>query len=208
MIPADGVRPGNLPVRQAYHAEQAAVVDDALELFAALHETGDGLLVRHLLRNDEAPREGVVTARRAAAFPARFGKEQVAGVLQIRSLVEMPLETAAEKTQVILADIGTVAFLDEEVLLVNDAVVRQHLDRLGPCRVYRLILRLCDGEEFGKLHTIADRDVGILADDAVVLNRQNRELAFEGSCFHYISHDFLFLRLGIINRKNRLRLMM
>jgi hypothetical protein len=41
-----------------------------------------------------------------------------------------------------------------------------------------------------------------------VLNRQNRELAFEGSCFHYISHDFLFLRLGIINRKNRLRLMM
>lgn len=91
---------------------------------------------------------------------------------------------------------------------MHDTVVRQDLDRLGPCRVYRLILRLCDGEEFGKLHTIADRDVGILADDAVVLNRQNRELAFEGSCFHYISHDFLFLRLGIINRKNRLRLMM
>ena len=91
---------------------------------------------------------------------------------------------------------------------MHDTVVRQDLDRLGPCRVYRLILRLCDGEEFGKLHAIADRDVSIFADDAVVLNRQNRELAFEGSCFHYISHDFLFLRLGIVNRKNRLRLMM
>ena len=91
---------------------------------------------------------------------------------------------------------------------MHDAVVRQDLNRLGPRRVYRLILRLCDGEEFGKLHTIADRDVGIFADDAVVLNRQNRELAFESSCFHYISHDFLFLRLGIVNRKNRLRLMM
>ena len=101
-----------------------------------------------------------------------------------------------------------VILLDKEVLLVYDTVVRQDLDRLGPCRVYRLILRLCDGEEFGKLHTIADRDVGILADDAVVLNRQNRELAFEGSCFHYISHDFLFLRLALNNRKNRLRLMM
>ena len=36
---------------------------------------------------------------------------------------------------------------------MHDTVVRQDLDRLGPCRVYRLILRLCDGEEFGKLHT-------------------------------------------------------
>ena len=44
----------------------------------------------------------------------------------------MPLEAAAKETQVILADIGTVAFLDEEVLLVHDAVVRQHLDRFRP----------------------------------------------------------------------------
>ena len=137
-----------------------------------------------------------------------LSKEQVAVVLQVRTLVEVALERAAEETQIFLLKFRCVALLNEEVLLMHDTVVRQDLDRLGPCRVYRLILRLCDGEEFGKLHTIADRDVGILADDAVVLNRQNRELAFEGSCFHYISHDFLFLRLGIINRKNRLRLMM
>ena len=120
----------------------------------------------------------------------------------------MSLERTAEETEVFLLQLGCVALLNEEVLLMHDTVVRQDLDRLDPRRVYRLILRLCDGEEFGKLHTIADRDVGILADDAVVLNRKNRELAFEGSCFHYISHDFLFLRLGIVNRKNRLRLMM
>ena len=135
-------------------------------------------------------------------------KEQVTSVLQVRSLVEVSLERAAEETEVFLLQLGCVALLNEEVLLMHDTVVRQDLDCLGPRRVYRLILRLCDGEEFGKLHAIADRDVGILADDAVVLNRQNRELAFEGSCFHYISHDFLFLRLGITNRKNRLRLMM
>ena len=137
-----------------------------------------------------------------------LGEEQVAVVLEVRTLVEVSLKGTAQETEVFLLQLGCVALLNEEVLLMYDTVVRQDLDRLGPCRVYRLILRLCDGEEFGKLHTIADRDVGILADDAVVLNRQNRELAFEGSCFHYISHDFLFLRLGIINRKNRLRLMM
>ena len=137
-----------------------------------------------------------------------LGEEQVAVVLQVRTLVEVSLKGTAQETEVFLLKLRCVTLLNEEVLLVYDTVVRQDLDRLGPCRVYRLILRLCDGEEFGKLHTISDRDVGILADDAVVLNRQNRELAFEGSCFHYISHDFLFLRLGIINRKNRLRLMM
>ena len=203
-----GVCPGNLPVRQACHAEQAAVVDDALELFAALHETGEGLLVRHLLRDDEIPREGVVTARRAAAFPARLGKEQVAGVLQIRPLVEMPLETAAEETQVILADIGTVAFLDEEVLLVNDAVVRQHLDRLGPCRMDGLVFRLREREEFGQFHPVGHGDVRVLADDAPVLHGQQRKLAFQRSCFHYVSHTFLFLEVGEINRRNFLRLMM
>ena len=137
-----------------------------------------------------------------------LGEEQITSVLQVRTLVEVALKGTREKTEIFLLQLGGVALLNEEVLLMHDTVVRQDLDRLGPCRVYRLILRLCDGEEFGKLHAIADRDVGILADDAVVLNRQNRELAFEGSCFHYISHDFLFLRLGIINRKNRLRLMM
>ena len=137
-----------------------------------------------------------------------LGEEQITSMLQVRTLVEVTLKGAREETEVFLLQLRVVALLNEEVLLMHDTVVRQDLDRLRPCRVYRLILRLCDGEEFGKLHTITDRDVGILADDAVVLNRQNRELAFEGSCFHYISHDFLFLRLGIINRKNRLRLMM
>lgn len=137
-----------------------------------------------------------------------LSKEQVTSVLQVRTLVKVALKGTREKTEIFLLQLGGVALLNEEVLLMHDTVVRQDLNRLGPRRVYRLILRLCDGEEFGKLHAIADRDVGILADDAVVLNRQNRELAFEGSCFHYISHDFLFLRLGIVNRKNRLRLMM
>ena len=52
-----------------------------------------------------------------------YKRQQVTGVLQIRSLVEVPLEAAAEKTQVVLADVGTVAFLDEEVLLVHLSLI-------------------------------------------------------------------------------------
>ena len=202
------VRAGNLPVRQACHAEQAAVIHDTLELPAALHEAGDGFLVRHFLRDDEIPCEGIVTARRAATFLGGLGQEQVTGVLQVRTLVEVPLETAAEKTKVILADVGTVAFLDEEVLLVHDAVVRQHLDRLCPCRVDGFIFRLCEREEFRQLHLVGHGDVRVLADDAPVLHGQQRKLAFQRRCFHYISHTFLFLEVGEINRRNFLRLMM
>lgn len=141
--------------------------------------------------------KGIETAGCAAMLLRGLGEEQVEVVLQVRTLVDVSLKGTAEKTEVFLLQLRCVVLLNEEVLLVYDTVVRQDQDRLGPRRIYRLILRLYDGEGFRKLHTIADRDISILADDAVVLNQQNRELTFEGSCFHYISHDFLFLRLGI-----------
>ena len=203
-----GIRSRDFLIRQACHAEQAAVIHDALELLAALHKTGDGLPVRHFFRDDEIPCEGVEAARRAAALLGRLGQEQVAGVLQVRTLVEVPLETAAKETQIVLADVGTVAFLNEEVLLVNDAVVRKHLDRLRPCRMDGLVFRLCEREKFGQLHLVGHGDVRVLADDVAVFHGQQRELAFQRRCFHYVSHTFLFLEVGEINRRNFLRLMM
>ena len=120
----------------------------------------------------------------------------------------MPLEAAAEKTQVVLADVGTVAFLDEEVLLVHDAVVRQYLDRFRPGRMDGLVFRLREREKFGQLHPVGHGNVRVLADDAPVLHREQREFAFQRRCFHYVSHTFLFLEVGEINRRNFLRLMM
>ena len=74
-------------------------------------------LVLHLLGNDESPCKRVETAGRPAALFRGLGQEQVTGVLQIRAFVEMPLETAAQKTQVFLADVRPVTLFDEEVLL-------------------------------------------------------------------------------------------
>ena len=141
-------------------------------------------------------------------FFGGLGEEQVAGMLQVRTLVEVPLEAAAEEAQVILADVRPVALFHEEVLLVHDAVVRQHLDRFRPGGMHGLVLGTCQREEFGQFHPVCHGDVRILADDAAVLHGQQRELAFQRGCFHYVSHAFLFLTVEENNRRNLLRLMM
>ena len=120
----------------------------------------------------------------------------------------MPLETAAEETDAVLADVRLVALLHEEILLVHDAVVRQHLDRFRPGGVHRLVLGTGQCEKFGQFHLIGYGDVRVLADDAAILHGQQRELAFQRGCFHYVSHAFLFLMVEENNRRNFLRLMM
>ena len=99
-------------------------------------------------------------------------QEQVTGMLQIRPLVEMPLETAAQKAQVFLADIRLVSLFNEEVLLVYDTVVRQNLYRFCPGGVHGLVLGTCQREQFGQFHPVCHGDVRILADDAAVLYGQ------------------------------------
>lgn len=143
------LRSGYLSVRQARDAKQAAVVHDTLELAAALHETGDGLPVLHFLGDDEPSCQGVETAGRAAALLRGLGQEQAAGVLQVQTLIEVTLETVAEEAHAVLADVRTVAFLNEEVLLVYDAVVRQYLDRFRPGGMHRLVLGTGQREKFG-----------------------------------------------------------
>lgn len=128
-----GFRTGNLFVRQPDHAEQTAVVHDTLELPTAFQEACNGILVLHLLGDDKPAREGIETACRAAVFLRGLSQEQIAGMVQVRPLIEMSFKTAAEETQVIPADVGPVALLDEDVLLVDDAVIRQNPDSLRPC---------------------------------------------------------------------------
>ena len=202
-----GFRTDNIFVRQPDHANQAAVVHDTLELPAAFQEPCDGILVLHLLGDDEPAREGIEAAGRAAVFLRGLGQEQIAGMVQVRPLVEMPFKAAAEETQVIPADVGPVALLDEDILLVDDAVIRQNPDSLRPCGMEGLVLGACQREHFRQLHPVGHGDVGILADDAPVLDGHQRKPAFQRGGFHYISHTLRFFGVGQINRRKPFRLM-
>ena len=71
-----------------------------------------------------SPAEGGEVALLPVAVLGRLGQEQVAGVIQERSLIEVSLETAGEETHLLLLQVRTVALLDEPILLVYDAVGR------------------------------------------------------------------------------------
>lgn len=184
-------RAGNLPVCQPDHADQAAVVHDALELPAAFQEPCHGILVLNLLGDDEPAREGVEAACRAAVLLRGLGQEQVAGVVQVWPLIEVPFKTAAEETPVLPAGVRPVALLYEDVLLVHDAVVRQDLDGLYPGGMKGLILGAGQREHLRKLHPVGHGDIRVLADDAPVLDGHQREAAFQRGGFHDVSHTFL-----------------
>ena len=81
--------------------DESAVVDDTLELLATLQESAHRLLVLHLLRDDEATGKGIETAGRAAMLLGGLSKEQVAVVLEVRTLVEVALKGAREETEVL-----------------------------------------------------------------------------------------------------------
>ena len=102
----------------------------------------------------------------------RLGQVEVARVLQVRTLVKVTLERAAQKAHVLLLQFRRVLLLDEPVLLVDNGEVRQHLDRLAPAAVYRLVLRTRHGVKLRQFHLESHRDVGVFGDDAALLHRQ------------------------------------
>ena len=198
------LRADNLVGSQAAKFHEARVVHDALELPARLKELGRRVPV-YLLRDDMPPAQRAEVALHTAPLLGRLGQVEVAGMLQVRSFVEMPLETAAQEAHVLLVQFGLVGLADEPVLLVDDGEVRQYLDCLYPAAVYRLILRARDGVEFGQLHLKGYRQVGVLREDAPVFHRQKRELVFKCRCFQYIPHALSSFRF-LISREMRRRL--
>ena len=88
-----------------------------------------------------------------------------------------------------------------------DAVCRKHFHCLGPCRMHRLILGLREREQLRQLHAVCHGDVGVLADDAAVLHREQGKLALESGGFHDISHTLLFFEVTENSRLKLLRLM-
>jgi len=133
-------RSGDFPGCQSFQTYQSAVVDDALELPDRFEETVHRLLVPDFLRHEEAPAERIEIALPAGAFFRCLGEEEVTSVVQVGPLVEMAFKTAGEETEVVLLDVRLVFLGHEDVLLVDDGIVRQYLDCLGSCAVHGLIL--------------------------------------------------------------------
>ena len=86
--PGGLLRPDNLIDGEAAESHEAAVVHDALELFSGLHELPGGFLVQ-LLRDDMPTAQRAEIALHPVTLLCRLGQVEVAGVFQVRTLVEV-----------------------------------------------------------------------------------------------------------------------
>ena len=78
--------------------DKPAVVHDALELFAGFQELGRGFPVQ-LLRDDMSPAQRAEIALHPVTLLCCLGQVEVAGVFQVRTLVEVTLESAAPRAE-------------------------------------------------------------------------------------------------------------
>ena len=191
-------RADNLFVVQSGKTNKTALVHNPLELLGGFEELAGGILVPYLLGDDMPTAEGREVALLPAAVLGCLGQEQIAGVIQERSLVEVPLETAGEETHILLLQVRTIAFLDEPILLVHDAVGWQYLDCLHPSRMDGGILRTCHRIKFGKFDPEGDRDVGVFREDASLFDGKQRKAVLQRSGFQYVSHSFSSFPLFIL----------
>src|SRR3712207_3817264 len=90
--------------------------------------------------------EGREIALLSHTFLVALGQKEVDRVVQVGSLIEVSLRRAGEETQPTLCEFTLVLLRDKPILLMHDAVVRQHLDCLMPSRVHRLVF----GRGYGK----------------------------------------------------------
>ena len=181
-------RSDNLLVCQAREANKTAFVHNPLELLGRFEELAGSIPVPYLLGDDMSPAEGGEVALLPVAVLGCLGQEQVAGVIQERSLIEVSLETAGEETHLLLLQVRTVALLDKPILLVYDAVGRQHLDCLYPRRMDGGILRTRHRIKFGKLDPKGDRNVGVFREDTALFDGKQRKAVLQSGGFQYISH--------------------
>ena len=98
--PGGLLRPDNLVGGEAAQPHKAAVVHDALELFGGLHELPGGFLVQ-LLRDDMPTAQRAEIALHPVTLLCRLGQVEVAGVFQVRTLVEVSFKGTAQETHVV-----------------------------------------------------------------------------------------------------------
>ena len=187
-------RADDLVFRKPFDAHEARIVQDAFHLLRGFQKARHGVRVAHLPRDDETPAQH----GRGTRLPHPLGRGlrdiEVARMAQIGSLVEVTLVGAGEKAPLGAVLRSRIPLLDEEVLLVDDGVVRQHLQGFEPCAVQRFVLLAREGEKFGQRDAVGRGDVGELRDDAVVLDAQQREFRFQGRGFQGSAHRITVLR--------------
>ena len=187
-------RADDLRFREPLDAHEARIVQNAFHLLRGFQKARHGVRVAHLPRDDETPAQHGRGARLTHPLGRGLRNEQVARMAQIGSLVEMTLVGAREKAPLGAVLRSLVSLLDKEVLLVDDGVVRQHLQGFEPCAVQRFVLLAREGKEFGQRDAVGRGDVGELRDDAVVLDSQKREFRFQGRGFQGSAHRITVLR--------------
>ena len=124
----------------------AALADDAGELLHSFQKARRRIFVLQLFRDERTPAQHTAIALTAALRTGCLRNEQVAGMMQKRTFVEMPLERPAQETQIVFPDVGTIPLLNENILLVHHGIVRKHLHRFEPYAVQRFIFLRRDGE--------------------------------------------------------------
>ena len=78
--------------------------------------------------------------------------------------------------------------MSHPILLVYDGVRRQNLQRLDPAGVHCLVFGGRDRKELRERYPEGDRNVGLLAEDAPLLDGEDREFALQCCGFQYASH--------------------
>ena len=186
-------RADDLRFREPLYAHEARIVQNALHLLRGFQKARHSVRVAHLPRDDETTAQDGRGAGLTHPFGRGFRNEQVACVAQVGSLVEMTLVGTREKAPLGAVVQSLVSLLDEEVLFVDDGVIRQHLQGFEPCTVQRFVLLAREGEEFGQQDAVSRGDVGELGDDAVVLDPQQGEFRFQGRGFQGSAHKLMIL---------------
>ena len=104
-------------------------------------------------------------------------------MIQERTFIEMAFKGTGKETQIILLDVRRIVLFDEPVLLMRNAVIRQHFNSFVPSGMYRFIFGSRHGEQFGQFHPERHCDVGIFGNDAAIFHREQGKLVFQRGSF-------------------------
>ena len=174
--------------REPLQTEQTALGQNADGLTDGVEKTGYGFRVADLFGNEESPAERREVAPGTHPLARGLRNEKIAVVVQIGTFEKVPFEAARKKALRHVVRLRAVTLPDEPVLLVYDGVRRQNLQRLDPAGVHRLVFGGRDRKELRERYPEGDRNVGLLAEDAPLLDGEDREFALQCCGFQYASH--------------------
>src|SRR5690606_42065308 len=99
---------------------EPAIVHDTLKLCHGFHKTVYGFFIPDFFRDKRTFTKRTEVALHTHPLFGSLRKEQVAIMVQKRSLVKMTLVGLCQKTLVISCQIGSIVFFDVPILFVND----------------------------------------------------------------------------------------